>query len=157
MSPQASCLQTAAQRYLFSLVALLAGAVVGCGFEDERESNLDTIEVGLPVVSGRRLTEYLNASESPVLVEFGVDFNCPRCAQTKGDVVRLRDTLKGDVNVIRVDFNTNAQTVAKLGGTICPTYVLFDKGTHVLTRSFPVSLDLLEGDVLRQIGKSPGS
>ena len=55
-------------------MALLAGAVVGCGFEDERESNLDTIEVGLPVVSGSRLTEYLNASESPVLVEFGVDF-----------------------------------------------------------------------------------
>ncbi|TWU35626.1 hypothetical protein Q31b_50610 [Novipirellula aureliae] len=37
----------------------------------------------------------------------------------------------------------------KLGGTICPTYVLFDQGQPVMTCSFPVSIDLLEGEMLR--------
>ena len=153
MAPQSGWFSPGSHRYLLALAPLLMGAAVGCGVNDEQGAGPDAIEIGLPLVSGSRLTEYLNASESPVLVEFGVDFNCPRCAQTKSDVVRLRDTLKGHVDVIRVDFNSNAQTVAQLGGTICPTYVLFDKGAHVLTRSFPVSLDLLEGDVLRQIGQ----
>ena len=153
MAPQSSWFPPASHRYLLVLAPLLMGAAVGCGVKDEQGAGPDEIEIGLPVVSGSRLTEYLNASESPVLVEFGVDFNCPRCAQTRSDVVRLRDTLKGHADVIRVDFNSNAQTVAKLGGSICPTYVLFDKGAHVLTRSFPDSLDLLEGDVFRQIGQ----
>jgi len=48
-----------------------------------------------------------------------------------------------------VDFNANASLVAQLGGTICPTYVLFQNGEPVLTRSYPISMDLLEGEVAR--------
>ena len=96
------------------------------------------------------MSGYVQSSETPVLVEFGVDFNCPRCAQTKSDVVHLRDSLEGEVDVVRVDFNANVQMVSQLGGTICPTYVLFDQGEPVLTRSFPLSIDLLEGEILRR-------
>ncbi len=122
---------------------------VGCGVPPGSQSEIDSIE-SLPVVSGSELQTYLQSSDSPVLVEFGVDFNCSRCVQTKSDVVRLRESLKGTVDVIRVDFNTNVQLVSQLGGSICPTYVLFDQQTPVLTRSFPVSIDLLEGEILRQ-------
>ena len=143
--------QRSARVYRSSLLVVLLTAVVGCGVADQERTTTGATEIGLPVVSGSRLNGYVQASDSPVLVEFGVDFNCPRCAQTKSDVVRLREALEGDVDVIRVDFNANARTVAELGGTICPTYVLFDRGAPVLTRSFPVSMDLLEGEILRQM------
>ena len=131
----------------------LAVAVFGCGTHDQEATTESTSDVGLPVISGSQLSEYLFTSDSPVLVEFGVDFNCSRCAQTRNDVVLLRESLRGDVDVIRVDFNSNAQVIAELGGTICPTYVLFEGANDVLTRSFPVSIDLLEGEVLRRIGE----
>lgn len=136
--------------YLTCLISLLAVAV-GCGPADQNSKRPATLEARLPVISGSRLSEYVRGSSSPVLVEFGVDFNCPRCVQTKSDIVRLRETLQGDVDVVRVDFNANAQMGARLGGTVCPTYVLFDRDEPVLTRSFPVSIDLLEGEILRLI------
>ncbi|HBV63367.1 MAG TPA: hypothetical protein DEF45_10140 [Rhodopirellula sp.] len=135
------------------LLACIAVAVVGCGTKKEESASTNTEENQLPVISGSQLNEYLIDSSLPVLVEFGVDFNCSRCAQTKNAVLDLRESLSGEVDVIRVDFNSNAQTVAELGGTICPTYVLFDQGKPVLTRSFPVSIGLLEGDILRQFGQ----
>jgi hypothetical protein len=105
--------------------------------------------VSLSVVSGSQLRRFVHESELPVLVEFGVDFNCPRCQQVKSDVVALSERLDQRVEVVRVDFNANASLVARLGGTICPTYVLFQNGEPVLTRSFPISMDLLEGEVKR--------
>ena len=133
----------------FSFVIWLLTATVGCSGNQEKTTAMDTIESSLPVVRGNQLNTYLQGSETPVLVEFGVDFNCPRCAQTKSEAVRLREALEGNVDVIRVDFNANAQMVAQLGGTVCPTYVLFDQGAPVITRSFPVSMDLLESEILR--------
>ncbi len=130
-----------------------ASAAIGCGSGEQIAKTESSSEMPLPVVRGSELAQYLRISELPVLVEFGVDVNCSRCAQTKNHVERLRESLRGDVDVVRVDFNSNAQTVAELGGTICPTYVLFDGTKNVLTRSFPVSIGLLEGEVLRQIGK----
>lgn len=124
--------------------------MVGCSPGGEDVASQHANDVGLPSVGGSQLQGYVQASEMPVLVEFGVDFNCPRCAKTKSNIVQLRETLEGEVDVIRVDFNANAQMVAQLGGTICPTYVLFENAEPVITRSFPVSIDLLEGEILRQ-------
>ncbi len=141
--------RSAGINHLFSL-ACLTVAVVGCSPGGEDIASQHASEVAIPVVGGSQLQGYVQASEMPVLVEFGVDFNCPRCAQTKSDIVRLRDSLQGEVDVVRVDFNANVQLVSQLGGTICPTYVLFDQGEPVLTRSFPLSIDLLEGEILRR-------
>lgn len=137
----------------FICLALFTCSLVGCSNDVNVSTSQDSPDSALLVVSGSELREYLGTTDAPVLVEFGVDFNCSRCAQTKSDVERLRDSLGGDVDVIRVDFNANAQMVAELGGTICPTYVLFDDSNHVFTRSFPLSIDLLEGEVLRHVGK----
>jgi hypothetical protein len=135
------------------LLVCTAVAVVGCGTKKEESVSTNTGENRLPVISGSQLNEYLIDNSLPVLVEFGVDFNCSRCSQTKNAVLDLRESLRGDVDVVRVDFNSNAQTVAELGGTICPTYVLFEVGKPVLTRSFPVSIGLLEGEILQLLGK----
>ena len=123
----------------------------GCVPEMSETGKQDQSIAGIPVVSGADLRDYVQSTETPVLVEFGVDFNCPRCEQTKSEVVRLRDSLEGKVDVVRVDFNANVQMVSQLGGTICPTYVLFDQGKPLMTRNFPVSIELLEGEILRQI------
>lgn len=136
-----------------SLLACLLAGSLGCDTSSSTAMTEDESEVSLPIVSGGQLNDYLRSSKSPVLVEFGVDFNCPRCAETKQDIVRLREVLRRDVDVIRVDFNANAQMVAQLGGTVCPTYVLFDQGVPVLTRSYPTTMGLLEGEIVRQLGK----
>ncbi len=143
----------AMRNYWVLFLVCLAVPVVGCGTKKEESANANAGGNGLPVITGSQLNEYLFDNSLPVLVEFGVDFNCSRCAQTKNAVLDLRESLRGDVDVIRVDFNSNAKTVAELGGTICPTYVLFDRGKPVLTRSFPVSIGMLEGEILRQFGK----
>lgn len=125
----------------------------GCSTPIEMVSDPEQREAALPVVRGTELEAYVAKSGKPVLVEFGVDFNCPRCQQVKSDVVQLGDRLAEQVDVVRVDFNANASLVFQLGGTICPTYVLFKDGNPVLTRSFPVSMDLLEGEVERFISE----
>lgn len=153
MTTQARSQHSSVQHHCASFLVCIAVAVVGCGPTYEESASLDTGVTGLPVISGSQLNEYLNENSLPVLVEFGVDFNCSRCAQTKNDVLHLRGSLRGDVDVVRVDFNANAQTVAELGGTICPTYVLFDSGKTVFTRSFPVAIGVLEGEIFRQLDK----
>jgi thioredoxin-like negative regulator of GroEL len=131
--------------------SIIAGAIVctasGCTPSANSVSNSSVEQVSLPVVNGSRLTSYVNESDLPVLVEFGVDYNCSRCQQVKSGVVALSERMDLRVDVIRVDFNANAGLVAQLGGTICPTYVLFSGGEPVLTRSFPVSLDLIESEI----------
>jgi len=135
---------------LLACVCVSVSLQSGCGPASQEMGEQNQPTVGLPVIRGSKLNDYVRASQSPVLVEFGVDFNCPRCAQTKSDIVRLRENLEGDIDVVRVDFNANAQMVAQFGGTICPTYVLFENAEPVMSRSFPVSIDLLEGEILRQ-------
>ncbi len=132
----------------------LAVCQIGCSASSEIASESGQHDVSLPVVPvvrGSQLESYVAKSERPVLVEFGVDYNCPRCQQVKSDVVQLGERFAERVDVVRVDFNANAAWVAKLGGTICPTYVLFQNGRPVLTRSFPVSIDLIEGEVERMV------
>ncbi|MEM1069783.1 MAG: thioredoxin domain-containing protein [Planctomycetota bacterium] len=131
--------------YLSRFVCILAAATVfGCKPQDSAEND---VVRSLPVVSGSQLETYVAQSDAPVLVEFGVDFQCERCRQMKTPIVELADRLDGRADVIRVDFNANAALVSQLGGTICPTYVLFQDGQPVHTESFPVSADILEAKV----------
>lgn len=116
-------------------------SIIGCSAESTQTA---ATTANLPVVRGSELEEFVKTSDLPVLVEFGVDYQCERCARMKSDIVELGERLEGRVNVVRVDFTTNAQMVAELGGTICPTYVLFKDGQPVQTQSFPTSADMLE-------------
>ena len=44
--------------------------------------------------------------------------------------------ITGRVQAVRTDFNTNAGLAANLGGTICPTYVLFCDGKPCQDKKF---------------------
>ena len=123
------------------LVVTLVLAAVGCAPSDSEQV---ISQAALPVVRGSQLSSFVKESELPVLVEFGVDYQCERCAQMRKGIVEFGEKLEGRAKVVRVDFNANAAMVAELGGTICPTYVLFQDGSPVFTESFPISVDMLE-------------
>lgn len=129
-----------------SLVAYLAIALTLVGCSQGSTESVDEPR-SLPTVRGSELRDYIAASELPVLVEFGVDFQCERCRQMKQSVVELGDRFEGRASVVRVDFNGNAGLVSQLGGTICPTYVFFQDGKAIRTESFPVSTDILESQL----------
>lgn len=100
--------------------------LVGCGHSPEVTSEMSRdAERSLAVVRGPALKSLLEVAKNPVLVEFGVDYNCPRCQEVRSDVIDLEERLRDQVQVVRVDYNTNVAMVSQLGGTICPTYVLF--------------------------------
>ena len=115
--------------------------ISGCNNNDTGQ---DIEQASLPVVRGSELSAFVENSDLPVLVEFGVDYQCERCARMRSDIVDLGQRFEGRVNVVRVDYNANVQMVAELGGTICPTYVFFKDGKPVQTESFPTSADMLQ-------------
>jgi len=113
-----------------SYIALIVCITLGCrpSMDTASESSLD--QASLLVVSGSQLRTFVQENELPVLVEFGVDFNCTRCQQVKPDVVALSERLDQRIKVVRVDFNANASLVAQLGGTICPRRILERHGQN---------------------------
>lgn len=123
---------------------VVALAFVGCS---SRSSEPIAESRSLPIVRGSELRDYVAASELPVLVEFGVDYQCERCRQMKQSIVELGDKFEGRASIVRVDFNQNAGLVSQFGGTVCPTYVFFQGGKVVKTESFPVSTDILESQL----------
>ena len=68
----------------------------------------------------------------------------------KPSVIQLAEKYKKSVDVVRVDFTNNIELVTKYGGTVCPTYVLFEKEQPepVFSQSFPASRDVLETELL---------
>lgn len=128
------------------LLLMVVSAIVGCS----RSNTEITSELPpLPVVRGSELQDFVSRSDKPVLVEFGVDYQCDRCRQMKDGIAELAEKFEGRAAVVRVDFNSNATLVSQFGGTICPTYVFFRDGQAVKTESFPVSADILESELAK--------
>ena len=125
----------------------------GCS-ESPRQIAPATFGPPLTEIPGDELKEYVATSEKPVLVEFGVDFNCGRCESMKPDMVQFAQKYKEDAHIVRVDFTNNVDLVSEYGGTVCPTYVLFDDGRPVLVESHPTSVDLLESALVQLIPSS---
>ena len=130
-------------------------AFSGCGQPEKTSKNSDTgsaqheqaSESKLTVISGKDLQGLVGKSSEPVLVEFGVNFNCVRCDTMRPQMERLADDFEGRAKVVRVDYTANRRLVAQYGGTICPSYVLFHQGKPLVTRSYPTSADLLAADL----------
>ena len=131
---------------------MLIQLISGCRPNIESKTGSQEPKTNLPTLSGDQLFDYLGSSDSPVLVEFGVDYNCPRCADNHSKVINLQKSLDGAVKVIRIDYNRNLALVNELGGTICPTYVLFNNRQPLLTRSYPFSVDLIESEIYSMLG-----
>lgn len=130
------------------MLAVLTLCLLGCGEATIVSDEAPLDSGGLRVVSGSGLQEFVDSSPIPVLVEFGVDYNCERCRSMKPDMVQLADRYRRKAEVVRVDYGSNLPLVARYGGTICPTYVLFNQGQPIEVRSYPTSQDLLEADLV---------
>ncbi len=130
---------------ILHVACMFAVTLIGCTQPVSSETKESP---SLSVVHGSQLESYVAQSDVPVLVEFGVDFQCERCRQMKSPVVDLAERFKGKADVIRVDFSANSAMVSRLGGTICPTYVLYCDGKPVKTASFPISTDILESHLI---------
>jgi len=139
------------KRVGFAWLLLLGTVLVGCGDSTARVEETAVAESALPVVSGAAIDGLVATNDRPMLVEFGVDYGCDRCRDMKPDLLELAEKYEHSVDVVRVDFNANAAMVARFGGTICPTYVLFDEGKMVQVRSFPTSLGQLESDLVSRL------
>ena len=99
------------------------------------------------VASSEQMQELIETSERPVVVEFGVDIGCARCDEMRSQVAELAQELKGAASVVRVDYNANRQLAAQYGATICPSYVIFQQGQIVSTRTYPTSADMIRIDL----------
>ena len=131
-----------------SCVVFLTCAALGCSPSVDATSISGFDQASFLIIDGSELQRFVRESDIPVLVEFGVDYNCPRCQQVKSDVQAMSERLDQSVKMVRIDYNSNSNLAAQRGGTICPTYVLFVNDEPVLTRSFPISIDLLESEVI---------
>ncbi len=136
-----------------TILMIAIATFAGCSSDEGAKQ--DQLLPSLQVVRGAELQDFVSSCDTPVLVEFGVDYQCERCRQMKGGVEELADKFSGKAEVVRVDFNSNAPLVAQFGGTICPTYVFFQDGQPVRTESFPVSADILESQLTDLTQSSP--
>lgn len=133
---------------LVTIAALLFSAVSGCDRNAVPPQIADqSFAPPLTVVSSDRLQSLVQRGERPVLVEFGVNFGCSRCDQMRAEMTRMAREFEGRADVVRMDFTAHQPLAAQFGATICPSYVLFDRGSAVASRSFPVSADLLAADL----------
>ena len=119
----------------------------GCPQPDQPPIPMAIGRSSLTEISGDELERYVADSSGPVLVEFGVDFNCERCESMRDDVVRLAASYINKADIVRVDFTGNPALVAQYGGTVCPTYVLFNNGQPVSIHSFPTTIESLESEL----------
>lgn len=125
-------------------------AVLGCDVSNNaprpaQQEHMISREI--PVVSRAELHELVQQKDELVLVEFGVNFGCVRCDDMRPQIARLADEFENRAKVVRVDFDANRQLAAQFGADICPSYVLFRDGELVVTRSHPISADLIAADL----------
>ena len=124
-------------------MGVLLLALLGCKAEPAARPPYEVEPLPTPVVTVAEMQELVATSDQPVVVEFGVDFGCVRCDDMRRQVAELSRELEGTASVVRVDFNANRQLASEYGANICPSYVIFDQGKAVATRSYPTSADMI--------------
>ena len=107
-------------------------------------------------VTSAQMQELVESSDSPVVVEFGVDIGCARCDDMRRQVAELSRNLEGTAQVVRVDFNANRELAAQFGANVCPSYVIFDQGQAISAHSYPTSADLIRIDLESRVLQSNG-
>ena len=109
-------------------------------------------------VSELELAQLVSTTEEPILVEFGVDFNCARCEQMTPVVNELGKQFDGQARVVRANFNPTSAVQAKLGLRLCPSYLLYRNGKLVDRCDGPTLLPVLKSKLARLVPRdvSPG-
>jgi thioredoxin-like negative regulator of GroEL len=140
---------TRAKLWLEGLIYI--GAIAGCS------QPAPTVEEPLAAryVSADELQSVLAASSRPVFVEFGVEIGCTRCDELRPQVERLAEQFADRAIVRRVNLHQARPLAAKLGVTVCPTYIAYVDGQEQFRASYPTSGDLLAAQLGDVLGPSP--
>ena len=109
-------------------------------------------------VSELELAQLVSTTKKPILVEFGVDFNCARCEQMTPVVNELGKQFDGQARVVRANFNPTSAVQAKLGLRLCPSYLFYRNGKLVDRCDGPTLLPVLKSKLSRLVPRdvSPG-
>ncbi|MCP4192189.1 MAG: thioredoxin family protein [Planctomycetaceae bacterium] len=109
-------------------------------------------------ISEFELTQLVRTSAEPILVEFGVDFNCARCEQMTPVVNELGQQFEGQARIVRASFNTSSAVQAQLGLRLCPSYLFYHNGKLVDRCDGPTMLPMLKSKLSRLISqdRNPG-
>ncbi|MCO8124252.1 hypothetical protein NHH03_21090 [Stieleria sp. TO1_6] len=84
-------------KFLIIPLLVVLSAINGCS---SRNDEPVAEAPSLPTIRGSELQRFVTDTELPVLVEFGVDYQCERCRQMKQPVVELGKQFEGRVKVV---------------------------------------------------------
>lgn len=86
-------------------------------------------------------TQLIN-STSPILVEFFATW-CPHCRNMQPIVDQLKELLQGQVEVVQLDIDKNADAASEASAESVPTFLLYKGGQLLWRRSGEIDGELL--------------
>ena len=109
---------------------------------------------GYQSISEFELAELVSTTQEPVLVEFGVDFNCSRCEQMAPVLNDLGERFGDQVKIVRSGYDRSSTLQAQLGLNVCPSYLIYLDGNLVDRHVGPAMLPVLSSKLLRLVPES---
>jgi len=100
------------------------------------------------------LMQLVSTTQEPILVEFGVDFNCPRCDQMAPVLNDLGQRFGDQVKIVRSNYDRSSSLQVRLGLNVCPSYLIYLDGNLVDRHDGPAMLPILSSKLLRLVSKS---
>ena len=142
-------------------VLLVATTVVGCA---EQSATNDSSGQEKPQSRGRQydnvsefdVSQLVISSTQPVLVEFGMDFNCFRCAQMTPSINELQNRFDGQAQIVRTSYSPSSAFQSDLGLQICPTYLFYNNGELVDRCDGPTMLPVLMSKLSNLVSSEAG-
>ena len=104
-------------------------------------------------VSEIELSQLFRTTKRPILVEYGVNFNCTRCEQMMPIMNELAKRFEGHAHIVRASFNPSSVAQAKLGLTLCPSYLFYHQGKLLDRCDGPTALPVLKSKLSLLVSK----
>lgn len=124
--------------------------LVGC--QDTATPHIEaTIESSVPYITAAELAEKMAEEDRVLLVEFCVPLGCFRCEEMQNQIDQLASDMQDRVFVCRVNLNSEHALASQLGVTVCPSYIVFEKGREVFRVAYPTSGDLIAAQLHREL------
>ena len=121
--------------------ALVVAITLGCG---QVTVPAQPAAPDVPFADAAEIAQLLASSDQPTLLEFCVPVGCARCEAMREPINGLALRQTGQLHVRRVNLNFERDLAARLGVSVCPTYVVVAAGKEVGRAPYPTSADLVE-------------